>query len=189
MSKLVLVTGGTKSGKSFFSERYAASEAEALGQPEKVLYIATAKILDDEMKSRVDIHQSRRNKNWMTYEGYSDLDIIVGKTDIKTVLFDCVGNMITNLMLDKYSDFDSVSKEDINILEKEIKSEFIKFLDKVRERGMTAVLVTNEVGDSLISMYRMGRVFTDIIGSTNQLIALASDEVYQLVCGIPNRLK
>ena len=66
MGKMVLVTGGARSGKSAFAERYAAHCATKKGT--QVAYIATAQVYDDEMRLRVDLHQSRRPADWSTYE-------------------------------------------------------------------------------------------------------------------------
>lgn len=57
-----------------------------------------------------------------------------------------------------------------------------------RREGL-AVLVTNEVGLSLVPPYRMGRVFTDILGRVNQRLAAEADEVLFMACGLPLRLK
>ncbi|MDD6696859.1 MAG: bifunctional adenosylcobinamide kinase/adenosylcobinamide-phosphate guanylyltransferase, partial [Veillonellaceae bacterium] len=60
--RLVLVTGGARSGKSSFAERFVAAHGT------KIAYIATAQIFDDEMRYRVKLHRERRPSDWQTYE-------------------------------------------------------------------------------------------------------------------------
>jgi adenosylcobinamide kinase/adenosylcobinamide-phosphate guanylyltransferase len=182
MSHLILVTGGVRSGKSRMAE-------QLLSDSERVLYIATARCLDDEMKRRIDIHQQSRPSHWITAEASSELDQVLAAHPVGDILLDCVANMVTNLMLDAEPDYDGLSMSRIEEIEQHIGDEFTAFLDKFREQNRTAVLVTNEVGLSLVSTYRMGRIFTDILGRLNQRLAAESDEVYLLTCGIPLHIK
>ena len=59
----------------------------------------------------------------------------------------------------------------------------------VQESEKNLVVVTNEVGMSVVSAYRMGRIFSDITGKVNQMLASISDEVYLSVSGIPLQIK
>lgn len=97
--------------------------------------------------------------------------------------------MVTNLMLDAESDYDRVSTARVEEIEADIAREFDRLTDALGRQDRRAVLVTNEVGLSLVSPYRMGRVFTDILGRMNQRLAARANEVYFLACGIPMRLK
>ena len=92
-------------------------------------------------------------------------------------------------MLDQEPDFDSLSAERIARVEDTALAEITRLTDVLAGQDRTAVLVTGEVGMSLVSPYRMGRVFADILGRANQLLAARSDEVHLLVCGIPLRIK
>ena len=105
------------------------------------------------------------------------------------VFFDCVGNMVTNLMMDAEPDYDGLSMARIEEIEAEIFREFDKLTGALRRQNRRAVLVTNEVGMSLVSPYRMGRVFADILGRVNQRLAAEADEAVLLACGLPMRLK
>ena len=60
--KIVLVTGGARSGKSSFAEKYVATHGE------KIAYIATAQVYDEEMRYRVNLHKDRRPENWKCIE-------------------------------------------------------------------------------------------------------------------------
>lgn len=182
MGKIILITGGTRSGKSGFGERL-------LKDKDDVLYIATAKVLDEEMLARVKKHRESRNKNWETYEGYKDLKRAIINSNMPYVLFECVGTMVTNLIFDKYQDFDNLKEEEIKILELEIINELYGLINEVLRHNRELILITNEVGFSLVSEHKLGRIFTDILGRVNQELGRISDEVYLVACGIPLRLK
>lgn len=180
--KIVLVTGGSRSGKSKFAEEF-------LGDKKEVLYIATAIVTDKEMGNRIKKHIDRRNKNWTTYEGYKDLDEVMEKSSLNYILLDCVTIMITNLMFSKKRDFDSMSLEEVDDMLVEIQDQFKKLIFKSKELNKTLVMVTNEVGYGLVPEYKLSRIFRDIAGSINQFIAQHSDEVYLVACGLPLKLK
>ena len=182
MSKIILVTGGTRSGKSSYGE-------SILKDKNDVAYIATSIIYDEEMKERVKRHKESRNQLWSTIEEYKNLYTIIADIKEKYIMLECVGTMITNIIFDKYSDIDSLSKDEINILEREIVNQIMKFLEEIRRKDKDVVIITNEVGFSLVSEYKLGRIFTDILGRVNQILAKESDEVYLVACGLPMRLK
>lgn len=182
MEKLVLVTGGSRSGKSKFAEGL-------LGDKEEVLYIATAIITDDEMKERIQKHIDRRKTGWNTYEGYRALDKAIEGFKEKYILLDSVTTMITNIMFEEERDFDTISSKEIDLLEEKIVKEFERLLLSCRERNKGLILVTDEVGFGLVPEYRLGRIFRDIAGSINQFLAGHCDEVYLVACGLPVKLK
>ena len=64
--RLILVTGGARSGKSTYAERLAAQLAEPRGG--RVTYIATSQTYDEEMEQRVSAHQASRPETWTTVE-------------------------------------------------------------------------------------------------------------------------
>lgn len=179
---ITLITGGTRSGKSCFAEGL-------LKEQDKVLYIATSIITDQEMGERVAIHKSRRNKNWETFEGYKDLHKVIKEWKHQYVILECVTTMITNLMFDVYKDFDSLSKGEIEALEKYIRNEIIEMVSACRDTNKNMLIITNEVGFGLVSEYKLGRIFTDISGRINQLLGKLSDEAYLVVSGLPLKLK
>lgn len=182
MSKIILVTGGSRSGKSEFAE-------SLLKDTDDVLYIATAVITDEEMRNRINRHKESRNQNWSTYEGYKNLDEIIHTYGEEYILLDCVTTMITNLLFDKERDFDNMPMEKIDVLRKEISLEFIRLIEKCRELNKTIIMVTNEIGCGLVPEYKLSRIFRDVAGWINQDIAKVCDEVYMTACGIPMKLK
>ena len=182
MGKVILVTGGSRSGKSTFAE-------ELLKDKDEVLYIATAIVTDGEMADRIEKHKVRRNTNWSTFEGFKDLDKAVTATSSEYILLDCVTVMTTNSMFEKERDFDNITQVEIDNLESEIHKQFDFLIEAVKRENKTIVLVTNEVGSGLVPEYKLGRIFRDIAGRVNQKLGALSDEVYLVTCGIPLKIK
>ena len=186
MGKIILVTGGARSGKS----TYAENLARAVG--DDVMYIATSIPFDNEMKERVKKHRARRPPNWGTFEGYLNLKEIFNRKDIhfEAILLDCVTIMVTNLMFEFGGfEIDALDDEAINAIEKRILVEVSAFLDEANLNSQTVILVTNEVGFGIVPDNRLARIFRDIAGRVNQYVASQSDEVYLVVCGLPLKIK
>lgn len=182
MSRITLVTGGSRSGKSSFAENL-------LKNTDDVLYIATAIVTDEEMRNRIKKHIDSRNSKWTTYEGFFDLDEAIEQYAMDNIMLDCVTIMTTNLMFQKEIDFDNISMEEVDELLENIKIQFAKLILKVRETNKNLVMVTNEVGLGIVPENKLSRVFRDIAGYVNQYIASLSDEVYLVTCGLPLKLK
>jgi len=182
MSKIILVTGGSRSGKSTFAENI-------LKDTDDVLYIATAIVTDEEMEDRIKKHRNSRNQKWETYEGYKDLHKVIKESNKSNILLDCVTIMITNLMFEKYTDYDMLSMEQIDRIQSGIKEQFKQLILSAKDNNKTLVMVTNEVGSGLVPEYKLGRIYRDIAGFANQYIAALCDEVYFTACGLPLKLK
>lgn len=188
MGKLILITGGARSGKSCFAEKTAADKA----QNGKVLYVATAIPFDDEMKERIKRHKESRPKEWDTYEGYKNLGQLLESSgsNYKAVLLDCVTVMLTNLLWEYPGmDFDIPSFETLQEAEQFVTDEFDKLTEACSKCEADVIMVTNELGSGLVPENAISRTFRDIAGRINQKIALKSDEVYLTVCGIPMKIK
>lgn len=186
MGKIILVTGGARSGKSSFAEGLA----KELGG-EKVVYVATAVPFDDEMKERVRKHREQRPPTWKTIEAYRDLGIELegNMQGSSALMLDCITVMITNLMYDKCTDFENISNKEIAEVEAYVKAQIGILIDTAKQSKMPFVLVTNEIGMGIVPEYKSARVFRDLAGRANQLIAKAADEVYLCVSGIPMKIK
>jgi len=182
MSKITLVTGGSRSGKSTFAESRFEGRDD-------VLYIATAIVTDKEMENRIQRHIEDRNSNWDTYEGFKNLHNAIKSTEKKFVLLDCVTIMMTNLLFEMERDFDNMPMEDVDGILENIKHEFKLLIDSCREYDKELVMVTNEVGSGIVPEYKISRIFRDIAGRVNQHLAQKADEVYMTVSGIPIRIK
>ncbi|MEG1311117.1 MAG: bifunctional adenosylcobinamide kinase/adenosylcobinamide-phosphate guanylyltransferase [Romboutsia sp.] len=185
MSKVILVTGGARSGKSNFAEKLC------IDRDNSTAYIATSIPFDDEMMDRVRKHKESRPKNWETYEIYKDIYSRIEEISKKhkTVIMDCVTLLVNNLMFKYDIDIDIASQDEINSLEEYIKNQVSKLLNELKHTNLYFVAVTNELGMSVIPANKLSRVYTDIVGRINQLIASQSDEVYFVVSGIPMKIK
>ncbi|MGL5150869.1 MAG: bifunctional adenosylcobinamide kinase/adenosylcobinamide-phosphate guanylyltransferase [Clostridium sp.] len=179
---VTLITGGTRSGKSSYGEKL-------LGGKDDVLYIATLKVFDDEMKERVELHKKTRSNNWRTFEGHNNLVMEISNSREKYIMLECIGTMVTNMIFDRYSCVDNISRDEVATLEGEILREILGFVNTCKEKKKEVIIITNEVGLGLVSEYKLGRIFTDIVGRVNQRLGQISDNVYFVCCGIPMRIK
>lgn len=185
MSKVILVTGGAKSGKSNFAEKLCKERNN------NTAYIATSIPFDDEMKDRVRKHKESRPQNWKTYEIYKDIYTIIDdiSKEHKTVILDCVTLLVNNLIFMHEIDIDNSTQYEIDELEKYIKEQVEKLLIEIKKTNLYFVIVTNELGLGGVSINKLTRVYTDIVGRINQQIAAQSDEVYFVISGIPMKIK
>lgn len=176
MAKLILVTGGARSGKSTFSE--------SLTDPftGKRFYIATAPVLDPEMEYRVKLHQERRRGNgWTTIEEETNLISAVDRAQeegAEAILVDCLTLWINNLLY-----------RNPEFREADMARETADFLQRIHSFPGTVVLVLNEVGMGIVPENELSRNFRDCSGRCGQCIAREADEVWLCVCGIPMKIK
>lgn len=167
--KVILITGGCRSGKSDYAEQMALSLS-----PNPV-YVATARIWDQDFALRVERHKARRATRWTNIEE----EINIGRFDFtgRVVLVDCLTLWATNFFFDTNSDPDTCLAA--------MKSEF----DKMVSHDATYIFVTNEIGLGGISDNELQRRFTDLQGSINQYVAARADEVIMMLSGIPVKIK
>lgn len=185
MGKIVLVTGGARSGKSTFAE------AEVRKLNKETAYIATGIAFDEAMKSRIDKHVAQRPSSWTTYEKPTQVHEIIEEVskDHQVVLLDCITVLLTNTLFQDQIDFDGIDEKTVDLTEERIQHDIKMMIDKFKETNMTVYLVTNEVGSGIVPENRLARIFRDFAGRTNQYIASVSDEVYCVISGIPMKLK
>lgn len=167
MKKIILVTGGQRSGKSMFAERMAR---ELSDHP---IYVATAHVEDDEFRERVRVHQARRGSEWTTYEE----ERFLSRWDFsgRVVLVDCCTLWLSNFFSDN-----QVS-DCIGQIEKEF--------DNLTAQEATFIFVTNEIGLGGTSISDVQRRFADCLGVFNQYVAAQADEVFFVVAGLPLQIK
>ncbi|MGM9539117.1 bifunctional adenosylcobinamide kinase/adenosylcobinamide-phosphate guanylyltransferase [Anaerovibrio sp.] len=179
MGRLILVTGGARSGKSSFAERYAAKYGR------KIAYIATSQVLDEEMRFRVGLHRSRRPADWDTYEAPFDAHEAVREAAAghDMLLFDCLTVYISNLLCG----LEDIEDSDRNYAL--VKRACDSLVAAVQAGSATLVAVTNEVGDGIVPMNRLAREFRDLSGLANQLLAKHAEEVYLVTAGIPVNIR
>ena len=169
MKRIILITGGSRSGKSTYAEQLALSMSDA------PVYLATARIWDEEFRERVRRHQERRGPQWTNIEEEKQLSRhnLAGRV----VLVDCLTLWCTNFFFDLDSDVDRALAE--------AKAEF----DRFTAQDATFILVTNEIGMGGTSDNEIQRKFTDLQGWMNQYAAAQADEVILMVSGIPVKIK
>lgn len=196
MRKIILITGGQRSGKSSYAERLAL---ELSPNP---VYIATARVWDEEFRERVRRHQERRGQQWTNIEE----DRALSRHDVtgRVVLVDCCTLWATNYFYDSACENDTFrdandtfSNEndtfsngndtfiDVNATLSALKAEF----DRFTSQDATFIFVTNEIGWGGTSTNAVQRRFTDLLGWLNQYIASKADEVVMMISGLNIKIK
>jgi adenosylcobinamide kinase / adenosylcobinamide-phosphate guanylyltransferase len=170
----ILVTGGVRSGKSRHAEALLADEPE-------VRYVAPGPVRDDaDWRARVEAHRARRPAHWTTLETG---DLARALTTDEAVIVDCLGTWLTRLV-DDAGMWDATMPDLAAYVDEEVDAA----LEALSAPGGTVVLVTNEVGMGVVPEHRSGRVFRDLLGSVNQRLGAACDEVHLVVAGRVLRL-
>ena len=169
MKKIILITGGQRSGKS------TKAEELALQLSDNPVYLATAHIWDEEFRIRVQKHKERRGPQWTNIEE----EINLSKHDVtgRVVVIDCITLWLTNIFYQADSEVDKSLEA--------AKKEF----DAFTQHDATYIFVTNEIGLGGVSTNQLQRKFTDLQGWMNQYIAQKADEVILMVSGIPVKVK
>lgn len=169
MRKIIMITGGARSGKSSYAEQLALSLSPT------PVYLATARVWDEEFRQRVQKHQERRGPEWTNIEEEKELS--KHQVGGRVVLIDCITMWCNNFFFDLQDDVDAT----LNAM----KQEFMKFTDQ----DAIFIFVTNEIGMGGTSPNDIQRRFTDLQGWFNQYVASKSDEVILMVSGIPMKIK
>lgn len=169
MKKIILITGGQRSGKSSFAQEMALSLSD------NPVYLATSRIWDDEHRKRIERHQAERGREWTNIEEEKELSC--HRLDGRVVLIDCVTLWATNFFYDMQPDSQAALEA--------VKKEF----DQFSKQNSCFIFVTNEVGMGEMSPNEVQRRFADLQGWLNQYIARKSDEVFLMVSGIPVKIK
>jgi adenosylcobinamide kinase/adenosylcobinamide-phosphate guanylyltransferase len=169
MKKIIMITGGQRSGKS------EKAEALALQFSANPVYVATAHVWDDEFRERIKRHQERRGPQWTNIEE----EVRLSRHDLtgRVAVIDCVTLWLTNIFFANNSDVDTSLAQ--------AKAEF----DKFTTPEATYIFVTNEIGMGGVSDNLLQRKFTDLQGWMNQFIARKADEVILMVSGLPVKIK
>ncbi len=169
MAKITFITGGQRSGKSSYAQRLAEKNSNS------PIYLATARIWDDDFRLRVERHQSDRGENWQTVE--EELQLHKHNFSGKTVLLDCITLWLTNIFYDSKNDVDKSLKIAKNVWDNFIQQDF------------TLIVVSNEIGMGVHPINEVARKFADLQGWMNQYIAENADSVQLMVSGIPVKIK
>jgi adenosylcobinamide kinase/adenosylcobinamide-phosphate guanylyltransferase len=177
MARLILVTGGARSGKS----SYALNVAEKISR--KKLFIATCPQLDSEISERIRRHtEERKGRGWETIEETINLDHLFPRRvqDMEVVLIDCITLWVSNILY-------MLGEE--NVDDCKIEELCSRWLKKMTEYQGTVICVTNEVGLGIVPDNPLARKYRDLVGTCNQLLGKKADEVILVSCGIPLSIK
>jgi adenosylcobinamide kinase/adenosylcobinamide-phosphate guanylyltransferase len=170
--KMILITGGCRSGKSRFALDYANQHFS------KKLYLATCEALDEEMAQRIEHHKKMRGPEWRTIEEPIEIVDQIGLhgTGAEVILLDCLTLWLSNLLI-KWDD-------DLRIIE-----ETERLINAMKQSQPAFLIISNETGMGIVPADALGRRFRDLSGTTNQKIAEAADTAIFMVSGIPLFLK
>ena len=170
--KTILVTGGSRSGKS----RHALELTANINIPK--IFIATAEPLDDEMAERIKMHQEERGKEWITIEEPVDpANVIRNKGNQPGfIVLDCVTLWLSNMIMK-------------NMTRQTILERVHEFINECKSSKSDIIVITNELGSGIVPLEASARSFRDIAGQTNQILAAEFDEVVSMVSGIPVTIK
>ena len=175
MKKIILITGGQRSGKSEHAERIALTLSD------NPVYMATAHVWDEEFRQRVLRHQERRGPQWTNIEE----ERLLSRHQLtgRVVLVDCLTLWCTNFF------FDSSKPESSQPTAEEALQAVKQEFDRFTSQDATFIFVTNEIGSGGVSADAVQRRFTDLMGWMNQYVASQADEVILMVSGIPVKIK
>src|SRR3989338_1470864 len=172
MKRLILVLGGSRSGKSSYAVELAKSFKK------RAAFIATCAFLDKEMTERIKKHRRSRPKQWKLIEEPRDIQRVLIEIQKKydVVIVDCMGFWISNFLID-------------NLKNEEIEKKIGGLLASISKINVTTILVSNEVGGGIVPDNLLARRFRDLVGLANQMIAKKADDVIFMQAGIPLIIK
>jgi adenosylcobinamide kinase/adenosylcobinamide-phosphate guanylyltransferase len=181
---LVVITGGSGSGKSVYAENYSVSFGTNM-----LYYIATMMPYDTECLERIKRHQfQRKEKGFTTLECYKDLKEVTLEPN-STVLLECMSNLLANVM---FSEENIISGDTENSYKSDKNHSCDYIMDGIEHlisNSKNLIVVTNEVFSDNGSEYKETMEYIQVLGKINQKLAQKADMVYEVVCGIPVLLK
>ena len=169
---VTFVLGGVRSGKSRYAQQLA-------GQLSRVVFVATAKVTDDEMRDKIQRHRDDRPAEWVTVEEPLELPRVLAEhaPDCEAIVVDCLTVYAANLL--------EADGEDRDSLERRIQA----LCGALRSVNCRVIVVSNEVGSGVHPSSPLGRIYRDLLGEINQRVARIADDVVLMVAGLPLALK
>ena len=139
------------------------------------------------LEERIKLHRSSRPNQWRTFEANYNLTDAIGIE--KNYLLDCITVLSSNVLFDQTEDIEYIDYHMQKKVEDTVINELTNLIKEINKNDYNLVLITNEVGDSIVPEHHLSRVFRDIQGRINQKIASIADQVYLVCCGIPVKIK
>ena len=168
LPSLTFILGGAASGKSRIAENILVNSGL------NPVYLATARIWDDEIQDKVNLHRARRGPEWVTLNAPIDVVAPLDQAEQgQAVLLDCATMWLTNVMLD----------------ELDLEAEQASFLSALARCRAPVVVVSNEVGQGIVPENALARRFREAQGRLNIALAEQADHVVQVVAGLSRCLK
>ncbi|WP_299727387.1 bifunctional adenosylcobinamide kinase/adenosylcobinamide-phosphate guanylyltransferase [uncultured Tateyamaria sp.] len=168
LPSLTFVLGGAASGKSQIAENIIINSGLT------PVYLATARIWDDEIQTKVDAHRARRGPDWITINAETDIATPLAQaTPDQAVLLDCATMWLTNTMLD----------------ERDLGAAQNTLLTALAACTAPLVVVSNEVGQGIVPDNALTRQFREAQGRLNIALAAQADRVLHVVAGLSRTLK
>ncbi len=158
-----------------------------MGKP--VLFVATAAAGDDEMRQRIEAHRRQRPSAWSTLEVTTHVGNHIWQkiNSAQVVVLDCITLLVSNIF-SQYIDQTS-EQIDASLIKKEVTHEISELVECINRVDASFIMVTNEVSMGLVPANKVGRLYRDLLGKANQLLAKRADEVYLMVAGLPLKIK
>ncbi|MBL7126970.1 MAG: bifunctional adenosylcobinamide kinase/adenosylcobinamide-phosphate guanylyltransferase [Dehalococcoidales bacterium] len=183
MGKTVLIIGGARSGKSHYAQELARSKSG------RVLFVATAEAGDEEMRQRIEEHKKARPATWRTLEvqGHIGNRIRQEIGEAQVVIVDCIALLVNNVLSQHQGAGNG--QIDQKEAEKAVVDEINALLECCQQVEASFIIVSNEVGLGIVPADKTSRLYRDLLGKANQMLARQADEVLMMAAGIPLRLK
>lgn len=174
-SEIVFILGGTRSGKSAYAEELAHAKAR-----QSVLFIATAQALDDDMRARIAKHRADRPGAWLTLDAPRDLTGSIAQLDSapQLIILDCVTLWVKNELA-----------ANSQLHERDLLGQLDLVMEWTHMHDIDLIIVSNEVGLSIVPDNALTRQFHDLMGHVNAYIAHYAHKVYFMVAGLPLEMK
>jgi len=181
--KNTLIIGGARSGKSNYAQELA------LKYPQPALFVATAEANDEEMRQRIEEHKKVRPSTWRTLEVTTHVGNRIRQEigEMQTVIVDCITLLVNNIF-NSYFDA-SMELGDAKLVEETVIAEISELVDCISQVNASFIIVTNEVGLGIVPAVSVSRLYRDLLGRANQILAQHTDEVCLMVAGLAVKIK
>ncbi len=175
LPRSLFILGGARSGKSTHAERMAALWSD------EVTYVATSgeQKDDPEWTARVTEHRARRPRSWSTIETSDVTAVIDSATAGSVILIDCLTLWLTGVM----DELDAWNRIDGDDLQDAVMQWVRALADSIRDCPAEVIVVSNEVGQGVVPATTSGRLFRDLMGKANSVMADACDSSVFVVAG------